>query len=107
MDLGNTVLKNKAMSELMHIKAKNAPGFKQAKLFRKILLLLECHQFRLGMRRFAIDLFDKSVMRRIVLDEESSDEEDDDESDEDNSVSEGRTVRQRSFSNPSGLTTST
>jgi hypothetical protein len=107
MDLGNTVLKNKAMSELMHIKAKNAPGFKQAKLFKKILLLLECHQFRLGMRRFAIDLFDKSVMRRIVLDEESSDEEDDDESDEDNSASEGRTVRQRSFSNPSGLTTST
>lgn len=107
MDLGNTVLKNKAMSELMHIKAKNAPGFKQAKLFKKILLLLECHQFRLGMRRFAIDLFDKSVMRRIVLDEESSDEEDDDESDEDNSASEGRTLRQRSFSNPSGLTTST
>jgi hypothetical protein len=117
MDLGNTVLKNKAMGELMHLKAKKAPGFRKASLFRKILLLLECHHFRVGMRRFAIDLFDKSVMRQIVLDEESSEEEaaeaegeeeddddddDDDESEEYDSASEGRTARQRSVSNVSG-----
>jgi hypothetical protein len=95
MDLGNTVLKNRAMTELMHIKTKKVPGFKQAALFRKIMTLLECHQFRLNMRRFAIDLFDKNVMRQIVLDEEGSDENL--ESDED-SVSEGRTERQRSVS---------
>ena len=114
MELGNTVLKNKAMSELMRIKTKKAPGFTQALLFKKILLLLECHQFRLGIRRFVIDLFDKNVMRQIVLDEESSDEEvyqeieneeKEEESEEDDSASEGRTARQRSVSNPSGPTT--
>lgn len=104
MDLGNTVLKNKAMSELMHIKAKKAPGFRQASLFKKIMILLECHQFRLGMRRFAIDLFDKSVMRQIVLDEESSDENQ--ESSDDDSGSEGRTERQPSVTNLSSPTLS-
>lgn len=118
MDLGNTILKNRAMGELVHIKAKKPPGFRQTTLFKKILLLLECHQFRLGMRRFAIDLFDRSVMRRIVLDEESSEEESEEESEEneenqenedseeDDSESEVRTARQRSVSNPSGPTTS-
>ncbi|KIM94882.1 hypothetical protein OIDMADRAFT_134612 [Oidiodendron maius Zn] len=114
MELGNTVLKNKAMSELMRIKTKKAAGFTQAPLFKKILFLLECHQFRLGIRRFVIDLFDKNVMRQIVLDEESSDEEvyqeienegKEEESEEDDSASEGRTARQRSVSNPSGPTT--
>ena len=99
MDLGNTVLKNRAMSELMHIKTKKSPGFRQAQLFKKIMVILECHQFRLGMRRFAIDLFDKSVMRQIVLDEESSDENV--ENGEDDSTSEGRTERQRSVSDVS------
>ena len=30
---------------------------------------MENHHFRLPARRFALDLFDKSVMRRIVLDQ--------------------------------------
>jgi len=85
----------------MHIKTKKAPGFKQPALFKKIMTLLECHQFRLNMRRFAIDLFDKSVMRQIVLDEESSDE-----NMSDDSASEGRTERQRSFSDASATGTS-
>ena len=38
------------------------------------MAILESHSFRLPVRRFAIDLFDKSVMRRIVLDDESEDE---------------------------------
>jgi rapamycin-insensitive companion of mTOR len=101
MDLSNTVLKNKAMSELMHLKTKKAPGFRQASLFKKIMMILECHQFRLGMRRFAIDLFDRSVMRQIVLDEESSEENEESDSDDD-SASEGRTERQPSVSNVSG-----
>jgi rapamycin-insensitive companion of mTOR len=98
MELGNTVLKNKAMGELVRIKAKRPAGFKQAALFRKILVLLECHQFRLGTRRFAIDLFDKSVMRQIVLDEEGSE----DNADSDDSANETRTARQRSVSDASG-----
>ena len=37
--------------------------------------MLGSHHFRLGVCRFVIDLFDKRVMRQIVL-EEDEDEED-------------------------------
>ncbi len=41
--------------------------------------VLEAHHYRLPVRRFIIDLFDKSVMRQIVLeDEELEDDEEDD-----------------------------
>jgi hypothetical protein len=96
IDLGNTVLYKRAMTELMHIKTKKAAGFKSAALFKKIMILLECHHFRLHVRQNAINLFDKAVMRQIVLDEESSDENVD--SEEDESDSENRTERQRSVS---------
>lgn len=107
VDLGNTVLQKRAMSELMHIKAKKAAGFKQPALFRKIMILLESHHFRLGVRHFVAELFDRSVMRRIVFEEESSDEEMVDEAneDDDDGSSEGRTERQRSISDPSDLET--
>jgi hypothetical protein len=98
VDLGNTVLTKRAVSELMHIKTKKVLGFRQPQLFKKIMTLLECHHFRLPIRRFVIDLFDKSVMRQIVLDEESSDE---DIESGDSSGSEGRTERQRSISDAS------
>jgi hypothetical protein len=54
------------------IKSKQPERFHQVHLFRKTLCILESHHFRLPARRFAIDLFDKTVMRRIVLDEDSS-----------------------------------
>ena len=100
IDLGNTVLYKRAMTELMHIKTKKAAGFRQAALFKKIMTLLECHHFRLHVRQNVINLFDKAIMRQIVLDEESSDENMD--SEEDESGSEGRTERQRSVSDASG-----
>ena len=122
-DLGNTVLQKRAMSELMHIKSKKeSDNFKRPQLFRKVMTLLESHHFRLTVRRFVIDLFEKDVMRQIVLEEESDDEEmeeseeeeeqgdrqngeqeDDDEEEEDESgnESEGRTERQRSISDAS------
>lgn len=73
-DLGNTVLTKRAISELMHIKAAKPPSavFADTRLFRKIMVVMECHHFRLPVRRFVIDLFDRGVMRRIVLDEEDS-----------------------------------
>lgn len=98
-DLGNTVLQKKSMTELMHIKAKKAPGFKQPQLFRKIMILLESHHFRLGVRHFVAELFDRSLLRRIVFEEES----DEDEDGMDGEGSEGRTERQRSISDPSEL----
>jgi len=92
------VLYKRAMSELMHIKAKKLPCFTQPALLRKIMTILECHHFRLTARRSVIDLFDKSVMRQVVLEEESSEE---DTGNENDSASEGRTERQRSISDAS------
>ena len=98
IDLGNTVLQKKAMAELMHIKAKKVPGFKKPELFKKIMTLLESHHFRLGVRHFVAELFDRSVLRRIVFGEDSDDDEMISDDDDDVSGSEGRTERQGSIS---------
>lgn len=42
--------------------------------------ILEAHHFRLPACRFVLDLFDKSVLRAIVLEEESPDDEESTES---------------------------
>ena len=73
--LGNTVLTNKALSELNALKNKRAPGFQKPAFFRKVMTLLSTHFYRIPQYRFVIDLFDKGVLRKIVL------EEDDDSSD--------------------------
>ncbi|KAL3427051.1 cytosolic regulator pianissimo [Phlyctema vagabunda] len=99
VDLGNTVLTKRAVNELMQIKSKKGASFKQPSLFQKIMTLLECHHFPLPIRRFIMELFDKSVMRQIVLDEETSEEE---VSSSDESGSENKTERQRSISDVSG-----
>jgi rapamycin-insensitive companion of mTOR len=46
------------------------------------MTILELHHFRLPVCRFVIDLFDKKVMRQIVLEEEESDQDGSDESEE-------------------------
>jgi hypothetical protein len=71
IDMGNTVLSKRAATDLHNIKAKDPDRFRQPHLFRKTLSILEGHHYRLPARRFALDLFDKSVMRRIVLEEDS------------------------------------
>jgi hypothetical protein len=83
--LGNTVLMNKALAELGALRHKKAAGFQSPALFRKVMVLLASHAYRVPQYRFVIDLFDKGVLRRIVLgedDSESSDEEGDSESQE-------------------------
>ena len=40
--------------------------------------VLEAHHFRLPACRFVLDLFDKSVLQQIVLEEEDQSEEDTD-----------------------------
>lgn len=99
VDLGNTVLQKRAMTELMHIKSKKLPNFNHPALFRKVMTLLESSHFRVNVRRFVIELFDRSVLRRIVFEEDSDDEDMD--SDDDDSGNEGRTERQRSISDVS------
>ncbi|GKZ71253.1 hypothetical protein AnigIFM60653_010489 [Aspergillus niger] len=71
VDMGNTVLSKRAAADLHNLKSKQPDCFHQPHLFRKTLSILESHHFRLPARRFALDLFDKSVMRRIVLEDDS------------------------------------
>ncbi|KAK5118057.1 hypothetical protein LTR62_004103 [Meristemomyces frigidus] len=78
--LGNTVLTNKALAELHRHKAKRASGFQKPALFKKAMALLAAHSYRIPQYRFVIDLFDKSVLRSIVLEEDSDDEDDSDDS---------------------------
>ncbi|KAF2473241.1 uncharacterized protein BDR25DRAFT_282590 [Lindgomyces ingoldianus] len=80
-DLGNTVLAKKAANDLQAIKAKKATGFTKPAMFRKVMDILEAHHFRLPACRFVLDLFDKRVLRQIILDEEDEDDSDSSESD--------------------------
>lgn len=90
-DLGNTVLTKRAAGDLYmwvqyispkvrlylrcyRIKSKTPKKFSSVSLFRKVMFILESHDFRLPVRRFIINLFNKSVMRQIVLDDESEGE---------------------------------
>ena len=85
MKLGNTVLTNKALSELGALRHRRAAGFHSSALFCKVMVLLSCHGYGVQQWRFVIDLFDRGILRRIVLEEsesesesESSDDDDDD-----------------------------
>ncbi|RFU77456.1 cytosolic regulator pianissimo [Trichoderma arundinaceum] len=108
VDLGNTVLYRKAVTELQKIKARKPMAFRSAEFFKTVMGLMEWNHYRLGVRRMVIDLFEKTVMRQIVFDEEDSDSSEEDGSSQmeaDDSVSSGedrddRTERQRSISEP-------
>ncbi|KAL0265378.1 hypothetical protein SLS55_001344 [Diplodia seriata] len=93
VDLGNTVLAKRAATDLHNIKTKKAPGFQKPAMFHKVMAILELHHFRLPVCRFVIDLFDKNVLRQIVLEEEESSseggEEEEEEDDDDDDDSDG------------------
>lgn len=73
IDMANMVLYRRARAELMHIKSnKKAAGFKQTKLFRRIMGLLESHHYRLADRSMIVGLFERSVLRAVVFDEDES-----------------------------------
>ena len=74
-DLGNTVLTKRAASDLLGIKSNAPEFFSSVALFRKIMGVLEKHNFHLQVRRFLIDLFDRTLMRRMVLEEEYGSED--------------------------------
>lgn len=75
--LGNTVLTNKALTELNSFKHKKVAGFNSPNLFRKAMVLLASHAYRIPQYRFVFDLFDKNVLRKIVLEEEEEEDEED------------------------------
>jgi len=76
IDLGNTVLTKRAIGELHSIRNKKPELFKSVAVFRRVMYIFECHRFRLPVMRFVIDMFDKNVMRQLVLEEEDDDDED-------------------------------
>lgn len=57
------------------IKVRHPEAFFSVELYRKVCDVLGGHNFRLPVRRFILDLFDRSVLRNIVLDEEESENE--------------------------------
>jgi rapamycin-insensitive companion of mTOR len=74
IEMGNTVLAKKVAVELNGLKSRHPEAFKQVSLFKKTLVLLESHHYRLWQRQFILDLFDKGIIRRIVLEEDMEDE---------------------------------
>ena len=72
----NSLFINPVIKELSALKQKDAPGFHQPALFRKVMILLAAHSYSIPQYRFVIDLFDKSVLKKLVLemDDEASDE---------------------------------
>ncbi|KAM0283376.1 hypothetical protein ACHAQH_002499 [Verticillium albo-atrum] len=108
VDLSNIILYKHAISDLKQLKYRKAPGFRSPRLFKRIIAMLEYNHYRLPIRRMVIELFDKSVLRTIVFEEDTDEEEDTlrpqnriVEEEENGSVSgdEARTERQRSVSN--------
>ena len=74
IDMGLSLTNRKTERELRILKAKHNDHFKHVALFQKTLTILESHHFALSARQYVLDLFDKGVMRRIVLEEEAEEE---------------------------------
>ncbi|KAL9639588.1 MAG: hypothetical protein Q9204_001035 [Flavoplaca sp. TL-2023a] len=72
---GNTVLTKKAAGELNSLKTHHVEAFSSVKLYRKVRDMLGRYRFHLPVRRFILDLFNRSVIREVVLDEEESENE--------------------------------
>lgn len=76
VNMGNSVTYKKIGNDLHVLRLRHPQLFTDVGLFRKALTILESHHYRLLARQHILDLFDKSVMRRIVLDEDSETESD-------------------------------
>jgi rapamycin-insensitive companion of mTOR len=76
VNMGNSVTYKKIGGDLQMLRLRHPQLFTDVGLFRKTLTILESHHYRLLARQHILDLFDKSVMRRIVLDDESETESD-------------------------------
>lgn len=78
IDLSNTVRFGKARTELIQLKEqKKPPGFSNPLLFRRVVALMETHHYRLNARRM-LELFERTVLRQVVFEEDGEDEEIDD-----------------------------
>ena len=78
--MGNYTGKNvqgfvKHVVTVSSIRNKRPELFKSIAVFHRVMYVFECHSFGLGVMRFVINMFDKDVMRHIVLEETSDDDE--------------------------------
>ena len=117
VDLGNMVLYKKALNELHKLKQRKPLAFQSTDFFKEVMGLMEWNHYRLGVRRVVIDLFDKSVMRHIVFEDEESESSAESSNDgggrlgasngdhggDESSSGDDRTERQRSISEPMEL----
>ena len=127
VDLGNMVLYKKAIIQLQKLKQRKPTAFHSKEFFKQVMGLMEWNHYRLGVRRMVIDLFDKSVMRLIVFEDEDSESSENSENSEISEISEedgggrlgsrssngkggdesssgdDRTERQRSISEPTDM----
>jgi rapamycin-insensitive companion of mTOR len=94
--LGNTVLSNKAAADLNLLKSKKVAGLRSPVVFKQVLEVLSGHKYKLVACRFVFDLFDRGVLRKLVLDEEDEDEGED-EGDGEDSEGEEAIGRGRGF----------
>lgn len=102
VDLSNSVLFKRAMSELVQVKQLRRGGFTSVRLFRQVMALLEYNHYRLPIRKVVTELFHKGVLRQIVFEEEDADGVDGDD-DGGSSEDDTRTERQRSVSDPNDI----
>ena len=75
VEMGNSVMYKKIAGELQLQKARHPTRFTDVGLFKKALVILESHHYRLQAREFILNLFSRGVMRKIVFDEAEEDTE--------------------------------
>ncbi|EXJ58216.1 hypothetical protein A1O7_05641 [Cladophialophora yegresii CBS 114405] len=73
VEMGNSVMYKKAAGDLHTLKTKQPSHFGDTEVFRKTLVILESHHYRLQARHFILNLFNKGLMRKIIFDEEMGD----------------------------------
>ena len=76
-DLGNTVLAKNRAAELHALKGRKVAAFRSPQFFSKTMEIIDRYHLRLQALRFMVELFDKEVIRRVILDEEDDDDEGD------------------------------
>lgn len=73
VEMGNSVMYKKAATDLHALKSRQPSHFGDTEMFRKTLVILESHHYRLQARHFVLNLFNKGLMRKIIFDEEMGD----------------------------------
>jgi len=74
-NLSNHIKEGQATKELLRLKAGHATHFTSPDLYRRVMALLESYRYRLHVRRFVVELFDRSVIEGMVRDGNTEGEE--------------------------------